>query len=113
MQIVYEIKVVGGGYDGAPGLRWLDDGKHPPPAQILVGVCKKGEHCGASVCNTKVTHISFWTTDEDDVPLATQRYEKQEEHVLRDDETLDGQAVYAIGGLLDPRNFGAAAKVPA
>jgi hypothetical protein len=112
--ITYDFQIVGGGYDGAPQLAWQDDGKHPPPDAILVGVCAKGEHCGTSLCRRSGTHISYWTLDEAGIPAGAQRYAKQAEYVGHDqsDVELRGRVVYVVGGLLDPRNFGAKARVP-
>jgi hypothetical protein len=48
------------------------------------------------------------------MPAGVERYRKQEEFVIRsEDDELRGRAVYTIGGLMDPRNFGAKARVPA
>lgn len=113
--IPYDIQVAGGGFDGAPGMMWVDDGKHPPPPVIFVGVCAKGMHCGTTKCRRATAHVSYWTPDEDGMPTAVERYRKQEEFVKRDEQEEDGlrgRAVYAIGGLLDPRNFGEKAKTP-
>lgn len=115
--ITYDLQIVGGGFDGAPQLAWQDDGKHPPPGVILVGVCGKGVHCGTTKCRRSAAHISYWTVDEDSIPTGVQRYSKQSEYVGQfdtgdPDGGLRGRVVYAIGGLLDPRNFGAKARVP-
>lgn len=113
--ITYDFQIVGGGFDGAPQLAWQDDGRHPPPSVILVGVCGKGVHCGTTKCRRSAAHISYWTVDEDSIPANAQRYSKQSEHVGRvdgDEDGLRGCVVYAVGGLLDPRNFGAKARVP-
>lgn len=111
--VEYDFDVVGGPYDGAPALAWRDDGKHPPPDVIFVGVCERGE-CGSSKCRGKrKAHVSYWTPDEDTMPRDAVRYRKQNEFVKRDDEgELHGHAVYAIGGLMDPRNFGEMAREP-
>lgn len=113
MMLPYDFVVVGGGFDGAPALVWVDDGKHPPPPVIFVGVCAKGMHCGTSKCRRNGAHVSYWLPEEDGIPSHVERYRKQEEFVERDEaeeDGLRGQAVYAIGGLLDPRNFGAKAR---
>lgn len=114
MDLRYDFDIVGGEFDGAPGLAWLDDGKHPPPDLIFVGVCASGAHCGSAACRRAVAHVSWWERDEEGRPTKAQPYSKQEEHVRRDEETgaLSGRAVYAVGGLLDPSNFGAAAREP-
>lgn len=113
MNLTYDFQIVGGGFDGAPALAWRDDGKHPPPPAIFVGLCGKGVHCGTSKCRRGETHVSYWLPDEAERPHGTQEYRKQTEHVVRDgDGGLEGRAVYAIGGLLDPRNFGARAHEP-
>lgn len=112
MDIAYDFDIVGGEFDGAPALAWLDDGKHPPPELIFVGVCAKGQHCGTSKCKRSVVHISYWLATEADRPTAARSYSKQDEHVVRVEGVLKGRAIYAVGGLLDPRNFGQAARVP-
>lgn len=113
--IRYAFEVVGGPFDGAPGLLWNDDGKHPPPELIFVGVCGKGRGCGTSKCRTNVAHVSYWLPEEEDRPPDSTPYPKQNEFLLRDPHTeeMSGRAVYAIGGLSDPKNFGDAAREPA
>lgn len=113
-EIEFEMDIVGGGFDGTPGLRWLDDGRHPPPPAILVGACTKGMCCGTEACRPTLAHVSYWTPDEATVPPGAVSYRKQDEFIERDDAGAPkGRAVYAIGGLMDPRNFGASARVPA
>jgi hypothetical protein len=112
--ITYHFDIVGGGFDGAPHMAWQDDGKHPPPPVIFVGVCPEGTHCGTSKCRRGAPHVSYWTPGEEGMPAGVERYRKQEEFVIRsEDDELRGRAVYTIGGLMDPRNFGAKARVPA
>lgn len=110
--ITYDLQIVGGGFDGAPELKWRDDGKHPPPASILVGVCSKGMDCGTVACRRTGSHVSYWLLDEAGCPAGAQSYSKQEEFVARDEGELAGRVVYAVGGLLDPSNFGEAAREP-
>lgn len=112
--IEYEFDIVGGGFDGVAGLSWRDDGKHPPPDLIYVGRCPKGQNCGMAACRPAKVHVAFWTPDEQARPPAAQPYSKQQEFVVREEEgdALFGRAVYALGGLLDPRNFGAVAHLP-
>lgn len=112
MVITYDFVIVGGGFDGAPALAWRDDGKHPPPAKIFVGVCGEGMGCGTSKCRRGAAHISYWLPDEDGRPRRAQCYSKQEEFIEGGGDELSGRAVYAIGGLLEPRNFGARAHEP-
>lgn len=113
MELVYDFKIVGGGFDGAPGMRWRDNGRCPPPPVIFVGRCERGEHCGSSACRRAAVHISYWTEDEETRPRRAQRYRKQEEFIERGEgDALSGSAVYAIGGLMDPRNFGEKAREP-
>lgn len=112
----YKIEIIGGRYDGVPGLYWTADGSHPLPERILVGSCGKGVNCGLQgVCRKDRTHVSYWLPEEDH-PATAQAYEKQNEYVARNEtstgDALTGRAVYAIGGLKDPKNFGAAAKEP-
>jgi hypothetical protein len=112
--IEYDFDIVGGPFDGAPALAWIDDGEHPTPERIFVGVCGVGRHCGTSKCRRGAAHISFWLPEEDDRPMKNvYPYRKQEEFVQRvRGGGLSGRTVYAVGGLLDPRNFGEAARAP-
>lgn len=117
MFIVFSIEVVGGPFDGAPGMSWQDDGEHPPPDVIFVATCpgRGPATCGTGACQrARKRHVSYWTADEAR-PNGAQSYAKQEEFVVRAqgeaDDELRGRAVYAVGGLLDPRNFGALAGV--
>lgn len=112
MELLYGFQVVGGPYDGAPGLEWIDDGDHAPPAAIFVGRCRGDGTCGMRICRRGKRHVAYWTGEEDR-PTGCRRYEKQEEFVRRlEHDELRGTVVYAIGGLIDPRNFGERARVP-
>lgn len=115
MMIDYKFVIVGGRWEGVEGLHWHDDGEHHTPQVILVGTCERGRNCGSSSCGVRVEHVSFWTPDEEERPLRVQRYEKERDEVIRDPDSgaLSGKTTYAIGGLLDPRNRGALAHVPA
>jgi hypothetical protein len=117
MDIVFAIEVVGGAFDGAPGMSWYDDGEHPLPDVIYLDVCpgRGPASCGGQACRrARKRHVGYWTAEEER-PAGAQPYSKQEEFVIRDeladddDFTLRGRAIYAVGGLLDPRNFGAVA----
>lgn len=111
--IVFALDIVGGPFDGAPGLSWRDDGETPPPELIFVGVCVKGSHCGSSSCRRSARHVSFWTPDEER-PTRAVSYAKENEFVERgEDDELSGRAVYAIGGLTHPRSFAGAEMVGA
>lgn len=114
MDILYRFEVVGGPFDGAPHLAWVGDDEHPPPETIIVGVCGVGVHCGTSKCRRAAPHVSWWEVGDPETPATqTARYRRQEVALLRDyDGELSGRAVYAIGGLMDPRNFGERARVP-
>lgn len=60
-----------------------------------------------------MVHVSYWEADEQRRPPDAFAYEKQDEFVTRSEaDELLGRAVYAIGGLGDPRNFGVAAREP-
>lgn len=108
--IVYVIEIVGGAFDGAPGLSWRGDSEHPAPDVIFVGVCSKGMDCGSASCRRGVAHVSYWTPDEDR-PTGAHTYAKENEYVSHgDDGHVAGRVVYADGGLLDPANFGEAAR---
>lgn len=117
--IEYTFEVVGGPFDGVdlPAPAWADDGKHPCPALIFLGMCRQGA-CGSGRCRgRRITHVGYWLAEEPQRPADAHPYRLQREYVVRgeDDageETLKGRAVYAVGGLLDPRNFGTAARVP-
>lgn len=113
MRIEYDFDIVGGEFDGAPALAWIDDGKHPPPELIFVGVCDVGTHCGSRKCSRQVAHVSYWTPDEAR-PTGAQPYPKQSEFVRTEVQSgeMSGRAVYAIGGLTDPKNFGERAREP-
>lgn len=112
MELLYEFQLVGGSFDGAPGLKWIDDGDHEPPVAIFVGRCVGDRSCGMSACRRGKRHVAFWT-EEEDRPTSCRRYVKQEEFVRRDDAgELRGTVIYAIGGLLNPQNFGERARVP-
>lgn len=115
MRIMFDLEIVGGGFDGAPGLKWMGDDRHPPPDLIYVAVCRKGMHCGSSLCKRPVEHVSYWLAEEEaERPPAAQPYSKQDQEFLtRDAEgELRGRCVYAIGGLLDLRSWDARADVP-
>lgn len=111
MELLYGFQVVGGPYDGTPGLEWIDDGDHAPPPAIFVGRCRGDGSCGMRICRKGKPHVAYWTPEEDR-PTGCRRYEKQEEFVRRLDDELRGTVVYAIGGLMDPRNFGSTARLP-
>lgn len=106
MSIYYSLRIVGGPFDGVPGMAWVDDGRHPLPDGLLVGVCPVGVHCGTSLCRPREEHVSYWLPDEEGQPPRLTYYEKQpDEHVRRGDAgELRGVATYAIGGLLDPQS---------
>lgn len=111
--LLYRFDIVGGPYDGTEGLCWRDDGEHPPPDRILVGTCARGVTCGLKACSPARVHTAYWTADERDRPARTIEYRKQEEFVERGeegDDALRGRVVYAVGGLLEPGNFGEAAR---
>lgn len=106
MDLIFDFDIVGGPFDGAPGMKWLDDGEHPLPELIHVGICGKGAHCGSSACRRSARHVTYWTPDEEERPLGCVGYAKENEFVQRgEDDALTGRAVYAIGGLTDPRSF--------
>jgi hypothetical protein len=114
--LVYHLEIVGGPFDGIAGMRWMDDGKHPPPELIYVGICVKGVNCGSQQCSKRVAHPSYWEPHEESRPPDGHPYEKQNEFVERaetsDGDELVGRAVYAVGGLREPKNFGAKAREP-
>lgn len=114
MDIVYAFEVVGGPFDGSPGFEWLDDGKHPPPETIFVGVCRAKMDCGSVSCKRGATHVSYWTAGDESRPPDAMPYPKENEYVVRQERTggVSGRAVYAVGGLRDPKNFGEAAREP-
>lgn len=112
--IEYVVEIIGGPFDGSAVPRWNGDHESPPPKVILVGTCPKGRDCGAAMCSRGLAaHTSYWAPGEKDVPVGAVAYEQQDEFVARIVGLLTGTAIYAIGGLLDPRNFGERAKEPA
>jgi hypothetical protein len=110
--IRYRLEVVGGPYDGTPGLYWHSEDDEPPEG-ILMGVCPGDGQCGTEQCvRIGRQHPSFWVTMEDYRPPNAMPYVRQD--FYRESGTRDrGQAIYAVGGLLDPRSWTAAATVPA
>lgn len=90
----YRLEVVGGPFDGVQGFFWNDDGEHPPPGHIFVGVCD-GQRCSFE-CRGQRKHVSFWVEDEPR-PVATMRYDKTD--VGSDDGSIPGllRATYAMG----------------
>jgi hypothetical protein len=112
--VVFEFDVVGGPFDGAPHLRWRADGRHPCPPTIIVGTCENGA-CGSEVCRGKeAAHVSYWTVEERaGAPKDALAYSKQDEAIgTGEDGELAGRATYAVGGLLDDRNFRGRVALP-
>lgn len=102
--VPYRLEVVGGPWDGVGGFSWFDDGEHPPPAEIFVGVCPGDGSCASPGCRPGKRHPAFWTDEEaEDTPRSTVKYEKQDEYVKRVEyasrDVFEGVAVYVRGGL--------------
>jgi hypothetical protein len=110
--IDYLMEIVGGPFDGVGGMRWHDDGEHPPPDLILVGVCRGDGSCNSALsseCAAKgQKHPYFWLPGEPTMPPKVVVYELSENFIEPDDGAMKrtpwriGRAVYVIGGLLLP-----------
>lgn len=110
--IVYRMEVVGGPFDGCGGMRWHDDGTHPPPEIILMGLCPGDGSCvprGTERC-TRVgkKHPYYWLPEETTQPPKTVEYELSENFIDREEpmkrsDDYPGRAIYTIGGLQLPR----------
>lgn len=108
--IDYRMEIVGGPFDGAQGLRWRDDGEHPPPGRVLLGVCPGNGSCNsfASIdcAEKRRPHTYFWLVDEREHPTRVTLYELQDSFIEPEEmenlRVVPGRAIYAIGGLLLP-----------
>jgi hypothetical protein len=107
--IQYRMEIVGGPFDGAPGMSWRDDGAHPPPRVVLVGVCPGDGSCnsGSEHCaRTRKKHTYYWLPDEGTAPKRATKYELQDSFIEPERMTglraVPGRAVYVLGGLLLP-----------
>lgn len=108
--IDYRMQIVGGPFDGLGGLRWRDDGGHPPPARVLLGVCPGDGSCNSfaalNCAEKRKRHPYFWLPEEAARPPRTTLYELQDSFIEPEEmsglRTVPGRAVYAIGGLLLP-----------
>ena len=106
--VMYDLQLVGGQYDAQKGLQWRDDGVHPVPEVILVGICPGDGMCFADEreCMAKAggaQHPAYWLPDEEWMPELTTRYEKERDHVYRDVHgAYAGVATFVIRGLMLP-----------
>lgn len=93
----YEVRLIGGPYDGAPDVWWVtiegeDDGL---PSTLLIMRCPGRGECGARNCPWE--HVVAWDADEADCPsLPSVPYARAE---VREDEQV---AVY-VYALIDAR----------
>lgn len=110
--IVYRMEVVGGPYDGCGGMRWVDDGEHPVPELILLGVCRGNGQCrageSAACARNGKRHPYYWLPEEPERPPRTTPYELSESYLLPEEpqgrvQQYPGRAIYVIGGLHLPR----------
>lgn len=118
--IDYRMEIVGGPYDGTPGMRWRDDGEHPPPEIVLLGICRGDGACNSfaarDCAQQKKKHPYFWLPDEPNRPPRVTVYELQD-NFIEPQETasikiVPGRAVYVIGGLLLPSGRGLDVELP-
>jgi hypothetical protein len=112
--IVYQMEVVGGPFDGCGGMRWHDDGEHPVPELILMGVCPGNGSCGSReedrCARLHKKHPYYWLPQEDAQPTRTCEYELSESFIepeapiqRRPSKVYAARAIYVIGGLQLPR----------
>lgn len=109
--IVYRMEIVGGPFDGCgEGMKWLDDGRNPPPELILLGVCPGNGSCSASRSEDCASHGKkhpyYWLPDEEKRPAKTTPYELEDSFLLEREEGFfehPGRARYVIAGLTLPR----------
>lgn len=114
--IAYRIELVGGPFDGAgvtgaePAMNWLDDGEHPLPEMILVGVCPGNGACDSTArerCErTRRKHTYFWLPGEAGRPARVSAYELSDSYrqgeVKAKASEYPGRAIYTISGLQLP-----------
>lgn len=109
--IEYRMEIVGGPFDGLRGMKWRDDGDHPLPEIILLGMCPGNGSCGASpagACERKgAKHPYFWTATESNRPSKVTPYELSEHFIEPHAEAgiriAPARAIYTIGGLQLPK----------
>jgi hypothetical protein len=110
--IAYSIEIVGGPFDGAGGMNWLDDGGLPPPEFIMVGVCPGDGSCKAHYerpCKERARqHTYFWLPREPGMPARTSMYELSDSFLMPEGQAprseIPGKAIYTIHGLQLPRS---------
>lgn len=110
--VLYALEIVGGPYDGVPGLKWKAGRDFPVPKVLLLGRCKGDGACGARKCAGR-PHPYYWMPEEDGIPIRTVRYELADEVVFSNGTDLSGVATYAIGGLTMPRGRSIEVEQPA
>jgi hypothetical protein len=111
--IVYRIEIVGGPFDGVQGMAWHDDGEHPAPELILLGICPGDRSCGSRGHTTCAQvrgrkHPYYWQPEELSRPAKVVAYELSDSYVLERGEKTPahetpGRAIYVIGGLNGPQ----------
>lgn len=99
--MVYELKLVGGPYDGAHGLVWREGRGFELPDTILVGVCSCAGDCtGSARLCPGTRHVAYWLPEEEELlPEETATYELFRAWTDRG----HGTAEYTIPGLQLPR----------
>lgn len=115
-EVIYELKLIGGPFDGTPNLQWRMSGEWPVPDTVLVGRCPGNGDCASDphLCaqlGHGKPHTAYWLPDEDDRPEETTTYELFRSWVYGD-VPMYGTAQYLIPGLHLPSGRGAADKVP-
>lgn len=114
--VIYELKLVGGPYDGTRGLTWRQGIGFPLPEFVLVGVCPGDGLCTASERECRQLghgkpHTAYWVEDEEDVPENATAYELFRSWIEHDAQYGIGE--YTIPGLQLPRAQTLADKVMA
>lgn len=89
------IDLIGGPYDGAPGLYMDgDDDADEAPDVLHVGVCAGRGTCGMSACVRSGVgrHVAYWVDEEGEPPVKTLKYRKA-------DDELEERVRYVFAGM--------------
>jgi hypothetical protein len=95
---VYRFEIVGGPYDGTPGLGWKSDEEHVPQA-IYVGICRG---CEFPVPRGRHRHVAYWVEGDPARPPSTVVYSLERAWVEEDDDGERAIARYVFGSI-EPR----------